>query len=51
MIRKKKLSTLKILFGSQQYQRMVIGADGLVMKCSNDEENIEIIGDIKKQSA
>jgi radical SAM protein with 4Fe4S-binding SPASM domain len=31
----------------QQYQRLVIGADGLVMKCSNDEENQEIIGDIK----
>ena len=30
----------------QQYQRLVIGADGLVMKCSNDEENREIIGDI-----
>ena len=27
----------------QQYQRLVIGADGTVMKCSNDEEN-EIIG-------
>lgn len=34
----------------QQYQRLVIGADGLVMKCSNDEENREIIGDIKTQS-
>lgn len=31
----------------QQYQRLVIGADGLVMKCSNDEENREVIGDIK----
>lgn len=29
----------------QQYQRLVIGADGLVMKCSNDEENREVIGD------
>jgi radical SAM protein with 4Fe4S-binding SPASM domain len=29
----------------QQYQRLVIGADGLVMKCSNDEENQEVIGD------
>jgi len=28
----------------QQYQRLVIGADGTVMKCSNDEENREIIG-------
>ena len=34
----------------QQYQRLVIGADGLVMKCSNDEENREQIGDIKKQT-
>jgi len=34
----------------QQYQRLVIGADGLVMKCSNDEENREIIGDINKQT-
>ena len=29
---------------------MVIGADGLVMKCSNDEENREIIGDANKQT-
>ncbi|MGO8484875.1 radical SAM protein, partial [Rhizobium leguminosarum] len=29
----------------QQYQRLVIGAYGLVMKCSNDEENREVIGD------
>jgi len=34
----------------QQYQRLVIGADGLVMKCSNDEENREIIGDIKEET-
>jgi radical SAM protein with 4Fe4S-binding SPASM domain len=34
----------------QQYQRMVIGADGLVMKCSNDEENIEVVGDVNLQS-
>ncbi len=34
----------------QQYQRLVIGADGLVMKCSNDEENQEVIGDANKQS-
>jgi len=33
----------------QQYQRLVIGADGLVMKCSNDEENREVIGDIKQE--
>jgi radical SAM protein with 4Fe4S-binding SPASM domain len=34
----------------QQYQRLVIGADGLVMKCSNDEENREVIGDVRKES-
>jgi len=36
--------------GPQQYQRLVIGADGLVMKCSNDQENREIIGDANKQT-
>lgn len=34
----------------QHYQRLVIGADGLVMKCSNDEENREIIGDLNLDS-
>lgn len=34
----------------QQYQRLVIGADGVVMKCSNDEENREVIGDVNTQS-
>lgn len=34
----------------QQYQRLVIGADGLVMKCSNDEENREVIGDLNKET-
>lgn len=34
----------------QQYQRLVIGADGLIMKCSNDEENREVIGDIKQET-
>ena len=34
----------------QQYQRLVIGADGLVMKCSNDEENREVIGDANSQT-
>jgi radical SAM protein with 4Fe4S-binding SPASM domain len=34
----------------QQYQRLVIGADGRVMKCSNDEENREVIGDIRQES-
>ena len=34
----------------QQYQRLVIGADGIVMKCSNDEENLEIIGNINDET-
>lgn len=34
----------------QQYQRLVIGADGLVMKCSNDEENQEVIGDVNLET-
>lgn len=34
----------------QQYQRLVIGADGLVMKCSNDEENQEVIGDANHET-
>lgn len=34
----------------QQYQRLVIGADGLVMKCSNDEENQDVIGDVNRQT-
>ena len=34
----------------QQYQRLVIGADGLVMKCSNDEDGQDLIGDVNKNS-
>jgi len=34
----------------QQYQRLVIGADGRVTKCSNDEENREVIGDLNTES-
>jgi radical SAM protein with 4Fe4S-binding SPASM domain len=34
----------------QQYQRLVIGADGRVMKCSNDEENREVIGDANRET-
>ena len=34
----------------QQYQRLVVGADGLVMKCSNDEESKEIVGDLNKET-
>lgn len=34
----------------QLYQRMVIGVDGKVMPCSNDEMNRICIGDINKES-
>lgn len=34
----------------QHYQRLVVGADGLVMMCSNDEENTEVIGDANKET-
>lgn len=35
---------------SQLYQRLVVGADGLVMMCSNDEENDHVVGDAKNES-
>ena len=34
----------------QLYQRIVIGADGLVMMCSNDEENEHVVGDINQDT-
>ena len=34
----------------QLYQRLVVGADGLVMMCSNDEENEHIIGNANSES-
>lgn len=34
----------------QHYQRLVIGADGLAMMCSNDEENSVVIGNAKKET-
>ena len=34
----------------QQYQRLTIGADGLVMKCANDENNKDVIGDANKET-
>lgn len=34
----------------QLYQRLVIGADGLVMMCANDEENEQVAGDANKQT-
>jgi len=45
-----KIEYLEKFTCPQQYQRLVIGADGLVMKCSNDEENREVIGDVKEES-
>lgn len=35
---------------SQLYQRLVIGADGLVMMCSNDEESEHVVGNASEQS-
>jgi len=32
------------------YQRLVIGADGLVMMCSNDEENTHVVGDANHET-
>lgn len=34
----------------QPYQRLVIGADGAAMMCSNDEENTMAMGDANKQT-
>jgi radical SAM protein with 4Fe4S-binding SPASM domain len=33
----------------QIYQRLVVGADGLVMLCANDEEGECIVGDANKE--
>lgn len=46
----KNIAYLEEFTCPQQYQRLVIGADGLVMKCSNDEQNQEIVGDLNKQT-
>ena len=45
-----KIDYLEDFTCPQQYQRLVIGADGLVMKCSNDEENQEVIGDANNET-
>lgn len=34
----------------QPYQRLVIGADGQVLLCSNDEDNLNVLGNINEQS-
>ena len=46
----KKLNMLRTGPCPQQYQRLVVGADGLVMKCSNDEENKEVIGNANNET-
>ena len=48
--RDEKVVYVKKFSCPQQYQRLVVGADGLVMKCSNDEGNMEVIGDINEQN-
>lgn len=45
-----EIEYLKNFCCPQQYQRLVIGADGLVMKCSNDEENREVIGNANNET-
>lgn len=45
-----KLSYIDGFTCPQHYQRIVVGADGLVMQCSNDEENQEVIGDANTQT-
>jgi radical SAM protein with 4Fe4S-binding SPASM domain len=34
----------------QPYQRLVVGSDGLVMACANDEDGDYIVGDTKEQT-
>ena len=34
----------------QLYQRLVVGSDGKVLLCSNDEEGLQIIGDVSSSS-
>jgi sulfatase maturation enzyme AslB (radical SAM superfamily) len=34
----------------QHYQRLVVGSDGLVLMCSNDEDGLEVIGDANNES-
>jgi len=46
----KKIPYIENFSCPQQYQRMTIGADGLVMKCANDEENKEVVGDANTET-
>ncbi len=50
MQEKKHLPKIKDFTCPQIYQRLVIGADGLCMMCSNDEEGEIIVGDANKQT-
>ncbi len=34
----------------QPYQRLIVGADGIAMMCTNDEENTEYIGNVNEDS-
>lgn len=34
----------------QLYQRVIVAADGQVLMCSNDEENMNVMGDLYKES-
>ena len=45
-----KLPKIKNFSCPQIYQRLVVGADGLCMMCSNDEEGKNIVGDANKQT-
>lgn len=45
-----KLEYIKDFTCPQHYQRLVVGADGIVMMCSNDEENESPVGDANKQT-
>jgi radical SAM protein with 4Fe4S-binding SPASM domain len=47
---KKNMPKIENFSCPQIYQRIVIGADGLCMMCTNDEEGKVIIGDINKQT-
>lgn len=49
------VGTSKILYHEdfscpQLYQRLVVGADGVVMMCSNDEDQLHPVGDAKTQT-
>jgi len=45
-----KLPKIKNFSCPQIYQRLVVGADGSCMMCSNDEEGINIVGNVSNQS-